>query len=74
MQKPHRVRLLVVSNHTQAVSTSDRTAPERAPILGLIRTVPQELSWLDCRHLDLDAAPNNDERIRRELPHDFGGP
>jgi acyl-CoA synthetase (AMP-forming)/AMP-acid ligase II/NADP-dependent 3-hydroxy acid dehydrogenase YdfG len=28
-------------------------APEHAPLLGLVKTLPQEWPWLDCRHVEL---------------------
>jgi acyl-CoA synthetase (AMP-forming)/AMP-acid ligase II/thioesterase domain-containing protein/acyl carrier protein/NADP-dependent 3-hydroxy acid dehydrogenase YdfG len=47
------VRLQVISSHSQAVADADKVACERSPILGLVKTIPQEMTWLDCRHLDL---------------------
>lgn len=54
LQNPKQlVRLLVVSSHTQATSPEEAIACEHTPILGLIKTIPQELPQIDCRHLDL---------------------
>src|SRR5262249_1393022 len=66
---PSSLTLMVVSSHTQHVSPSDQTAPERSPVLGLIRTIPHEIPWLECRHIDLGAATNsqNAALVRREL-------
>lgn len=63
------VRLLVAASHTQSTSPSDKVAPEKAPILGVVKVVSQELPWLDCRHVDLslDSVEINAERILREL-------
>jgi nonribosomal peptide synthetase DhbF len=47
--------LLVVSTHAQAVRPGDRLAVEKTPLLGLLRTLPQELGWLSARHLDLES-------------------
>jgi acyl-CoA synthetase (AMP-forming)/AMP-acid ligase II/thioesterase domain-containing protein/NAD(P)-dependent dehydrogenase (short-subunit alcohol dehydrogenase family)/acyl carrier protein len=47
------IRLSVISSHTQPVSAADEIAYENSPILGMIKTIPQELPWLDCRHIDL---------------------
>jgi amino acid adenylation domain-containing protein len=49
----HSVGLLVVSSHTQATVPEDTVAYERTPLLGLIKTIPQEMPQIDCRHLDL---------------------
>lgn len=64
-----RVRLFVVASHTQPVTPDDRIAPEKATVLGLLKTIPLELSWLETRHVDLetDEADANAGRIWREL-------
>jgi acyl-CoA synthetase (AMP-forming)/AMP-acid ligase II/NAD(P)-dependent dehydrogenase (short-subunit alcohol dehydrogenase family) len=49
------VRLNVISTLAQHVLPGDEVAFQHGPVLGLIRTVPKELPWLDCRHLDLAA-------------------
>lgn len=49
------VRLSVISSHTQPVFETDEIAYENSPMLGMIKTIPQELPWLDCRHIDLAA-------------------
>ena len=51
------VRLQVVSSHTQGVLPDDPIALERAALLGLIKTLPQELPHLDVGHLDLPCPP-----------------
>jgi len=48
------VRILVASSQTRAVADSDRITYAKTPVLGLVRTIPQELAWLDCKHVDLD--------------------
>lgn len=65
----HPVRLLVAASHTQPTSPSDKVAPEKAPILGVVKAVSQELPWLDCRHVDLslDSVEIDAERIIKEL-------
>ena len=47
------VQLYVISSYTQPISPTDEIAYEKSPILGLIKTFPKELPWLDCRHVDL---------------------
>jgi non-ribosomal peptide synthase protein (TIGR01720 family) len=67
--EPTTLNLLVVSNHTQSASPSDQTSAEKAPILGLIRTISQEMPWLDCRHVDLEdvTIADNAAIVRREM-------
>ncbi|BDA72450.1 hypothetical protein CAL7716_066160 [Calothrix sp. PCC 7716] len=65
----HTLRLWVVSSYTQIVSPTDKVAYEKTPMLGLIKTIPQETSWLDCCHIDLPANPveENAAYIIREI-------
>ncbi len=50
-----RVQLLAVSSHSQPVLPDDRLACGRGTLPPLVKTAPQELPWLDARHLDLPA-------------------
>ncbi|MEH2068923.1 MAG: SDR family NAD(P)-dependent oxidoreductase [Nostoc sp.] len=50
------VKLLFISSHTQSISSDDPIAYEKSAVLGLLKTIPQELPWLNCRHLDLSFA------------------
>lgn len=65
----HPVRLLVASSHTQPTSASDLVAAEKAPMLGVVKAVSQELDWLECRHVDLsvDGTEINAQRMLQEL-------
>ncbi len=47
------VRLLVVSSDAQPVLDGDRIRVDKAPLLGILQTIPQELPWLAAAHLDL---------------------
>ncbi|KAB8331576.1 SDR family NAD(P)-dependent oxidoreductase [Scytonema tolypothrichoides VB-61278] len=47
------VRLQVIASYSQATSREEKIAAERSPVLGVVKTIPQELTWLNCRHLDL---------------------
>ena len=47
------VRLYVIASHTQPTSPADEIACEKAPVLGLVKTIPTEMPWLDCRHVDV---------------------
>ncbi|VEP15782.1 conserved hypothetical protein [Hyella patelloides LEGE 07179] len=49
------IRLQVVSSYTQFVNSADKIAYQKAPILGFIKTIPQEMPWLHCRHIDLQS-------------------
>ncbi|HEY2739795.1 MAG TPA: AMP-binding protein, partial [Thermoanaerobaculia bacterium] len=50
-----RVQLLAVSSHSQPVLPDDRLVCGRGTLPPLVKTAPQELPWLDARHLDLPA-------------------
>lgn len=47
------VPFLVVSSYSQFVSPDDKICCEKAMLSGLIKTISRELSWLDCRMIDL---------------------
>ncbi|WP_263746314.1 SDR family NAD(P)-dependent oxidoreductase [Plectonema radiosum] len=68
IQNSANIRLSVISSHTQPVSAADEIAYENSPILGIIKTIPQELPWLDCRHIDLAAEVEADATcVLREI-------
>jgi acyl-CoA synthetase (AMP-forming)/AMP-acid ligase II/thioesterase domain-containing protein/NAD(P)-dependent dehydrogenase (short-subunit alcohol dehydrogenase family)/acyl carrier protein len=52
-------RLTVVSSYTQNMNGRASIAPERAAILGLLKTMGKELPSLTCRHIDLPMAGHN---------------
>ncbi|MDZ7967785.1 MAG: SDR family NAD(P)-dependent oxidoreductase [Nostoc sp. DedSLP03] len=51
------LQLLFVSSYTQYTQETDKIAYEKSPVLGVIKTIPQEIPWLNCRHIDL--TPNS---------------
>jgi amino acid adenylation domain-containing protein len=63
------VRLSVISSYTQPTKPEDEIAYEKTPLLGLIKTIPQEMPGLDCRHLDLSTEEGdaNVAYVLREL-------
>ena len=68
-QGKHPVQLFVISSHAQAASPQAtlpqaEIACEKAPLLGLVKTIPQEMPEIDCRHLDLTA-----ENVQADLVH-----
>ncbi|NES18401.1 MAG: AMP-binding protein [Symploca sp. SIO3E6] len=65
----HQVQLLFVSSYTQLVQPTDNIAYEKATVLGLLKTIPQEMPWLSCTHIDLRVAEveGNGNYIWQEL-------
>ncbi len=63
------VRLCVIASHTQPTSPVEEIAYEKAPVLGLVKTVTQEMPWLDCYHVDVapDEVEVNAAHILQEL-------
>lgn len=63
------VRLLFISNNTQAVYAGDEIACDKAPVVGALKTIPRELPWLTCCQVDLAFGKNglNRQYILREL-------
>ncbi len=52
----YQVQLLFISSYIQLVQPTDNVAYEKATVLGLLKTIPQEMPWLSCTHLDLPVA------------------
>lgn len=50
------IQLLFISSHLQAIFSDDPIAYEKSTILGLLKTIPQELPQINCRHIDLPFA------------------
>ncbi|ABA21232.1 AMP-dependent synthetase and ligase [Trichormus variabilis ATCC 29413] len=50
------IQLLFISSYVQSISSDDPIAYEKSPVLGLLKTIPQELPCLNCRHIDLPFA------------------
>ncbi|PHM11560.1 SDR family NAD(P)-dependent oxidoreductase [Nostoc sp. 'Peltigera malacea cyanobiont' DB3992] len=63
------VQLLFVSSYTQSTQPTDKIAYEKSPVLGVVKTIPQEIPWLNCRHIDLppDSVQVNGNHILQEL-------
>ncbi|AOY81499.1 SDR family NAD(P)-dependent oxidoreductase [Moorena producens JHB] len=52
----HQVQLLFISSYIQSVQPTDKIVYEKATVLGLLKTIPQEIPWLSCTHIDLPVA------------------
>lgn len=63
------VRLLWISSQCQATHPGETIAPAKSTVLGLIKTIPQELPWLSTCHIDLfpDEVEANGQYIQQEL-------
>ncbi len=48
--------LWVASSRAQRITDDEVPAPEKTSLLGLLKTLPKELPWLSCRHVDLPAS------------------
>ncbi|MDN4066700.1 amino acid adenylation domain-containing protein [Paenibacillus vini] len=46
--------IYLLTKNVHMVSENDIPAIEVAPVLGFFRTIPQELTWLLARHIDID--------------------
>ncbi|MDB9511354.1 SDR family NAD(P)-dependent oxidoreductase [Kamptonema animale CS-326] len=68
----HSVQLQVISSYSQPTSPDDKIASEKAPILGLVKTIGQEIVGLKCRHIDLpvDSVAVNAPYILTEIQTD----
>jgi amino acid adenylation domain-containing protein len=70
------IRLVVVSNHLQEVTGEEELCPEKAPLLGPCRVLPQEIPRLDCRSLDVAVAPDDlaDPALAARVLAEFAAP
>ncbi|XYH99049.1 SDR family oxidoreductase [Sorangium sp. So ce1128] len=57
------VRLLVVSSHDHALPPGDEVALACAAVRGLLEAVQREVPWIQCMHLDLDTASDEDQAL-----------
>jgi nonribosomal peptide synthetase DhbF len=53
LQRHEPIRLLIVSSDAQPVLAADRVSLDKAPLFGILQTIPQELPQLSPAHLDL---------------------
>ncbi|MBK1987687.1 SDR family NAD(P)-dependent oxidoreductase [Sphaerospermopsis aphanizomenoides BCCUSP55] len=51
-----RIQLLFVDTCSQVILPTDAIAYQKATVFGFLKTIPQEIPWLDCRHIDLPIA------------------
>jgi amino acid adenylation domain-containing protein len=51
--RPILTHLTLVASHSQRVRPGERVAYEKAPAIALLKSMPQELPWLQCRHVDI---------------------
>jgi len=68
-QDGETVHLQFVSSGTQTILPNDTAFYQKTPLLGLIKTMSQEIPWLSCHHLDLSVDSNevNTQYILQEL-------
>jgi hypothetical protein len=55
LDRKRPMRLHIASNHIQDIEPGGEIAYEQAPLLGLVKTVSQEMPWLACHHVDFAA-------------------
>lgn len=70
------VQLLCISNQSQSVASTDKIAYEKSSVLGLLKTIPQEIPAWNCRHVDLvmESVEVNGDRILAEMQEFAGEP
>ncbi|NEO55705.1 MAG: SDR family NAD(P)-dependent oxidoreductase [Okeania sp. SIO3B5] len=59
----HPVRLFSVANNSQLVQPTDKIAYEKTTVLGLLKTIVQEIPGLSCRHIDLPVNEADENKI-----------
>ncbi|MCP4861744.1 MAG: SDR family NAD(P)-dependent oxidoreductase [Planctomycetes bacterium] len=61
LENPPKIQLDVFSNGLHKVKAKDVVLPEKAMLLGPVRVIPREFSFLDTRNIDLDFATRDDK-------------
>jgi len=62
-----RIQLTVVSSHMQGVYGSDLLYPEKALLLGPVRTIPREYPGITCRSIDFALDEQIFQRLWQEI-------
>jgi NAD(P)-dependent dehydrogenase (short-subunit alcohol dehydrogenase family) len=62
-----RVGLFWAACASQQLAQDEPLNADKALVQGLLRSLPQELPWLACRHVDLPPGPEALRALRREL-------
>ena len=53
IKQPGPVQITVLSNNVHEVTGEETLCPEKAPILGLCKVIPQEFPHILCRNVDM---------------------
>lgn len=60
------VQILVVTNNVQEVNGDEKLCPEKAPVMGICKVIPQEYPNITCRNIDL-VIPESGTRQKNQL-------
>ncbi len=65
----HNVQCYIITNDTQFINRDDKPFYDSSGLPGLIRTLSQEVPWLNCRHIDMAIAnkEQNGQSILQEI-------
>ncbi|MEM9220043.1 MAG: KR domain-containing protein, partial [Cyanobacteria bacterium P01_F01_bin.150] len=55
------MRLMAVTANLQAIDSNERTLCVHGTLTGLLHTLPLELEWLSCQHIDLPNLGDSDQ-------------
>ena len=76
LQRKTPIHITVVSNNVQEVTGEETLLPEKSPILGLCKVIPQEYPHIRCDNVDMvlsltkNKHPQMVEQVFREMLHD----
>ncbi len=61
--------LTIIANHLQEVIGTESLCPDKSPVLGLLKVIPQEYPHITCRSLDVEepATKSDKERLVKQL-------
>ncbi|MGD2085271.1 MAG: SDR family oxidoreductase [Candidatus Aminicenantes bacterium] len=73
----HDVQIILLSNHLADVLGEEPLCPGKAPVLGLLKVIPQELPGISCSHIDIhlpEAGTSKEAALIDCLLEDFSNP
>ncbi|MCB0207970.1 MAG: acyltransferase domain-containing protein [Anaerolineae bacterium] len=72
----HNIQMTVVSNDMQNITGEERLSPQKAPLLGPVKVIPQEYSNIYCRSIDVmlpEPGSDQEKRLIDQLLAELAG-
>lgn len=70
-QPQHEIEIIVATNNLYDVIGDETLSYKSATVLGALKVIPQEYTYLNCRQVDLDLSELNSDRSIEQLITEF---